>query len=143
MKRSTADAEKWRPLLEHLSNPGKARKPVTGSGIAANACPQRRFTEGDLAELIRRYEASESTKQLAASMGWSRHATAHQLKKAGITIGEYQSPTADQVDEIVRLYDSGLSMARVGERVGFSARSVMKYLLERGVATRDTHGRSR
>lgn len=46
-----------------------------------------------------------------------------------------------QVDEAVRLYEEGLSLARLGERIGASARTVQLRLSERGVAMRDTHGR--
>lgn len=46
-----------------------------------------------------------------------------------------------QVDEAVRLYASGLSLARVGERLGFSARTIRTMILRRDIKTRDPHGR--
>jgi len=64
------------------------------------------------------------------------------LKLAGVTM-RHQPTTIRQVDEIVRLYESGLSMAKVAEQVGVSARTVFNYLREIGVQTRDAHGRAR
>ncbi len=55
----------------------------------------------------------------------------------------YSPPTEAQIDEMVRLYESGLSLERIGKRVGFTAHTVLTYLRERGVRTRDTHGRAR
>ena len=48
-----------------------------------------------------------------------------------------------QINEAVQLYASGLSLARIGERLGFSARTIQSRLRERGVCFRDTHGRER
>jgi len=47
-----------------------------------------------------------------------------------------------QVDEAVRLYEEGWSLAWVGERIGVTARTVQLRLREAGVRMRDTHGRS-
>jgi hypothetical protein len=44
---------------------------------------------------------------------------------------------------MVRLYESGLSLAAVGKRVGKSVGTVKGYVIERGVQTRDRHGRVR
>lgn len=45
-----------------------------------------------------------------------------------------------QVREMVRLYESGLSLVRVGERVGFSDKTVHRYLRDRGVRMREGYG---
>ena len=47
-----------------------------------------------------------------------------------------------QVDAI-RLYNSGWSLARVGEHLSVDPTTVLNRLRERGMPTRDTHGRSR
>lgn len=51
--------------------------------------------------------------------------------------------TTDQANEAVRLYQSGLSIVKVGDRLGLSARTIFSILDERGVETRDIHGRNR
>lgn len=48
-----------------------------------------------------------------------------------------------QIDEAVQLYGSGLSLARIGERLGFSPTTVRSQLPRRGVRLRDPHGRER
>jgi len=45
------------------------------------------------------------------------------------------------VDEAIRLYGQGLSLKKVG-RLGVDAATIRKYLLLRGVRTRDSHGRT-
>jgi hypothetical protein len=48
-----------------------------------------------------------------------------------------------QVDEAIHLYRLGWSLARVGEHLGVDPTTVLNRLQERGVRTRDTHGRAR
>jgi hypothetical protein len=50
---------------------------------------------------------------------------------------------ADQVDDAIRLYTSGLSLARVGEHLRVDPTTVLNRLRERGVTTRDAQGRPR
>lgn len=47
--------------------------------------------------------------------------------------------TDEQIREAVRLYEAGLSLARVGVIIGASARTVQLRLRQHGVATRDAH----
>lgn len=51
------------------------------------------------------------------------------LRRSGHT------PTDAEVDEMVQLYESGLSLAKVGQRLG--------HLGYRGVQMRDVHGQER
>ncbi|WP_297537464.1 helix-turn-helix domain-containing protein [Amycolatopsis sp.] len=46
----------------------------------------------------------------------------------------------DQVEDAVRLYDQGWSLARIGEQMDVTADTVRKRLLERGVIMRDPPG---
>jgi hypothetical protein len=49
----------------------------------------------------------------------------------------------DQVDDAIHLYKLGWSLARVGEHLNVDHTTVLTKLRERGVPTRDTHGRPR
>ncbi|MGH4007488.1 MAG: hypothetical protein ACRDTH_04860 [Pseudonocardiaceae bacterium] len=49
----------------------------------------------------------------------------------------------EQVDEAVRLYESGWSLAWIGQRLGINGTTVLNRLWERGVRTRDAQGRER
>ncbi|MBF6177715.1 helix-turn-helix domain-containing protein [Nocardia otitidiscaviarum] len=64
------------------------------------------------------------------------------LRDAGVAIRN-QGLSDEQVGDATRLYESGLSLARIGERFGVDASTVHKALVRRGVPMRDTHGRER
>jgi transposase-like protein len=100
------------------------------------------LTPDDLKQVAERYNAGATVYELAAEFGCHRATIAERLKLAGVAM-RHQPTTIEQVDEIVRLYESGLSMVKVAEQVGVSARTVFNYLREKGVPTRDAHGRAR
>jgi hypothetical protein len=54
-----------------------------------------------------------------------------------------QSPSEVVIDEMERLYGTGLSLAKVGQGLGFTPGTVHRHLRLRGVQFRDTHGRWR
>lgn len=80
--------------------------------------------------------------ELATDLGCNRTTVAARLKKAGIMM-RLQPSSKEGVHEMVCLYQSGLSLADVGFQVGTSAGTVLRYLSDHGVGTRDTHGRKR
>lgn len=88
-----------------------------------------------------RYEEGATVYELAADFGCNRTTVAARLKKAGIVM-RLQPSSKEVVREMVRLYQSGLSLADVGLQVGTSAGTVLRYISDRGVKTRDTHGRA-
>ena len=49
----------------------------------------------------------------------------------------------ETVEQMARLYESGLSLARVGHEVDADAATVRRQLLARGVSMRDTHDQER
>jgi hypothetical protein len=49
----------------------------------------------------------------------------------------------DQVDDAIRLYDSGWSLARIGDHLSINPTTVLNRLRAHGIPTRDTHGRPR
>lgn len=72
--------------------------------------------------------------------GISRHTVSERLKKGGVTM-RGQSPGYELIDSMVGLYESGLSLASVGNRVGTSPGTLRHYLLTREIQMRDSHGR--
>jgi lambda repressor-like predicted transcriptional regulator len=100
------------------------------------------LTPDDLKQVAKRYNAGATVYELAVEFGCHRATIAERLKLAGVSM-RHQPTTARQVDEIVRLYELGLSMVKVAEQVGVSPRTVFNYLRDRGVQTRDPHGRER
>jgi hypothetical protein len=49
----------------------------------------------------------------------------------------------EQIDEAVRLYEAGWSLARIGDRMEVDDMTVLHRLRDRGVKTRDPQGRER
>lgn len=99
-----------------------------------------RLTDAERLRLADGYRRGAIVYELAGQFHIDRRTVSLQPKRAGISMRR-QSPTDDQVDEMVRLYKSGLSLVRVGEQVGYDAATVRTYITSRGVRTRDSHGR--
>ncbi|MDA8277536.1 MAG: hypothetical protein M0Z45_05000 [Actinomycetota bacterium] len=55
----------------------------------------------------------------------------------------HQPPKATMIDEMVLLYTSGLSLVRVGDKVGVNAATVANHLRDRGVEMRPAKRRHR
>jgi hypothetical protein len=51
--------------------------------------------------------------------------------------------TGEQIDDAVRLYEAGQSLAKIGAELGVEAGTVRRALMKRGIRLRDTHGRRR
>ena len=64
----------------------------------------------------------------------SSHLKANQIKMRRL------SPTEEQIDRMVKLYESGLSLLDVGRKLNMSATTVLRHLQQRGIKTRDPHG---
>jgi len=140
---STADTNKWATLLEKRdSTPKLESTNVDYERIGPIMQRQRRLSKAQALLMAKRYQAGATVYQLAKEFGISRHTVSARLKKAGITMRQ-QSPGDKLIDLMVRLYESGLSLAMVGNRVGASPGTVRRYLLIHGVQMRDSHGRKR
>ncbi len=142
---SEADSNKWNKLVAHLSKPQAT--PVVEGGVALAAQPgskqiQRRFTEAEELLVIADYKAGGTVYSLAAKHGCHRTTISRILRSSKIRLANSPTDPAT-VDEIVRLYESGLSMSKVAQRVGVSAKTVLNVLRKRRIPTRDAHGRKR
>ena len=89
-----------------------------------------------------RYQAGERVTDIAQALSINKVTVIDHLNRAGVE-RRPRGMSEMQTNEAVQLYASGLSLARIGERLGFSARTVQSRLRERGVHFRDTHGRER
>lgn len=62
------------------------------------------------------------------------------LQRAGVTPARYAGFQEDEMATARELYESGLSLAAVGERLGADASTIRRYLAEAGVPIRPRRG---
>ena len=84
--------------------------------------------------------AGDTVYQLAEQFGVDRRTVSVRLKDRGISLRR-QPPATAMIDEMVRLYATGLSAVKVGALIGVSADTVLNCLSNRGVRRRDPHRR--
>lgn len=90
--------------------------------------------------MVADYGAGQTMREIGQRHQVSRARVGRILREQGVE-NRMRPPTSSEIDEMVRLYGSGLSLERVSGRVGFDAHTVRKYLLLREVRIRDAHGR--
>lgn len=88
------------------------------------------------------YRSGASMKELARVFGVHRTTIRAALDRQGAPVREH-AITSAQVATAARLYESGLSLAVVGEKLGFNAQTIATHLRRAGVSLRDPHGRAR
>jgi DNA-binding CsgD family transcriptional regulator len=144
---STADANKWASLMAR-----EAWAPRSGATtpLSAPVCQevrelrhqQRKLTKSQTERLVARYHEGATVYQLADEFRIQRQTVSKQLKKLGVSM-RLQRPSDEVIAEMVRLYLSGMSLVTVGSQLRLSSGTVLRYIREQGIQTRDTHGRSR
>lgn len=104
--------------------------------LPARRQTQLRLDEHHQAEIVRRYQAGESTKSIALSMAITRNTVSAILERRGVP-RRYRILDAEHVEQARQLYESeGLSLAAVGDHLGVNARTVQSVLREAGVQMR-------
>jgi lambda repressor-like predicted transcriptional regulator len=140
---STADTNKWSTLLEKRHRISELKvTAVEYERTGPILQRQRRLTDTQALMLGDRYSEGATVYELAKEFDIRRATVSERLKKVGVSM-RCQPPGNELINSMVGLYESGLSLAAVGDRVGTSARTVHRYLLIRGVQMRDFHGRKR
>jgi hypothetical protein len=126
-------------LLKKLPKPGtpvpkrpKRRKPGTA----------RQLDVEQTQELIAAYRAGSTVYQLGDQFGIDRRTVGKILTRNGVQT-KHPGLTAVDIDHAAQLYVDGWSLARIGERLGVTATTVHRRLLERSVTMRSTNGRTR
>jgi hypothetical protein len=100
---------------------------------------KRFLTAEDVADIVQRYEAGETTQQIGNRYGVSKTRVATVLRERGITLRR-QGLTDEQVAEAVTLYSAGKSLAWLGARCGVSHTTVAAALRRQGVQLRTRPG---
>jgi len=144
---SEADSKKWLSLLHHQASAeivGDEHAPVVSELPATKRRKQSqtRLTHQQKRELVDSYLEGATTYELAAQYGCHRNTVSNVLKDRGVAL-RCESMTESQIDQAVIHYEGGLSLARVGNELGFDDGTIRHRLIERGVYMRDSHGRAR
>jgi DNA-directed RNA polymerase specialized sigma24 family protein len=140
---STADTNKWSTLLNrnlYGQMTASTNTHVERSGPIRQR--QRRLSEVQVQQMTTRYLEGASVYELSVEFDICRSKVSERLKVNGVRM-RLSPPSDQEICEMVRLYESGLSLAAVGERVGKSVGTVKRHVVEYGVHMRDTHGRLR
>lgn len=89
--------------------------------------------------MIERYEAGETSTALAQAYGVAK-STILGILRANSVVVRRQPLTAEQVSEAARLYESGLSLSQVAERVKVNQETMRVAILDAGVMLRPPTG---
>jgi len=102
----------------------------------------RQLDADQVQELIVGYRGGATVYELGDRFGIERRTVSRILGRHGVLMRR-RGLSPEQVDDAVHLYGLGWSLARVGRHLTVEHSTVLAKLRERGVPTRDTHGRPR
>jgi DNA-binding CsgD family transcriptional regulator len=100
------------------------------------------LTEAQMQDLAASYLCGATTVELATQYDIHHTTVSKYLKKRGIAI-RLKALTEKDVALAIELYRSGLSSAKVAERIGRAPNTIRAQLLAAGVKMRDVRGRDR
>jgi len=100
------------------------------------------LTASEVEQLVVAYRLGATVYELADRYGCRRTTISAHLKRTGVTL-RLRSPTPAEINEAIRLYQAGQSLAAVGRTLGFSTKTIHGALIACGVPRRDSQGRMR
>lgn len=100
---------------------------------------KRFLTITDTADIAARYQAGETTQQIATRHGISKTRVATILREKSIVIRR-QGLTTEQITEAANLYAAGHSLAQIGSRFGISHTTVAAAFRKQGIKLRPRRG---
>jgi DNA-directed RNA polymerase specialized sigma24 family protein len=124
--------EKLQELLELVPSRGSPAPRRTRQA-------QRRLQEAEAKELVAGYVAGSTVYELADQFGVHRHTVSEILERHGVA-RRHQRLSPEQLDLVCTLYESGLSLTKVGNRLGRPAETVRQALIKAGVEIRPRNG---
>jgi predicted HTH domain antitoxin len=105
------------------------------SAVSRLQQPQRHLRDDEISLLVASYRSGSTIAELAAQLECDRKTVMRYLKLQCVEM-RIRRLTEVQIDEAVRLYESGMSLAKVGRLIGAVPKTVRSRLLERGVQLR-------
>ena len=116
----------------------QARPPLLAQD-APKPRSKRFLTTENVADIVARYEAGETTQQIGTRYGISKTRVANVLCEQGVAIRR-QGLSDVQVDEAATLYTAGKSLAWLGAHYGVSHTTVATALRRQGLQLRRRPG---
>jgi hypothetical protein len=126
-------------LLQKLPDPSTPVPPPVDRPKPGRA---RQLDTDQTQALVQSYLAGTTTYELGARFGIDRRTVSNILHRHGVQMRR-RGLSPDQVVDAIHLYKLGWSLARVGEHLDVDHTTVLTKLRERGIPTRDSHGRPR
>jgi hypothetical protein len=124
---TNAQVEALETLLRRLPDPTVPAPPSADRPKPGRA---RQFDADQLHALIQGYTAGATTYELGDRFGIDRRTVSAILHRHGVQ-RRRRGLSPDQVDDAIRLYDSGWSLARIGEHLSVDPTTVLNRLRER------------
>ncbi|MBB5153652.1 hypothetical protein [Saccharopolyspora phatthalungensis] len=93
-------------------------------------------------QLIEGYKSGATVYELGDQFGIERRTVSAILHRHGVPMRR-RGLSEEQIDDAVRLYNQGWSLARIAARMDVAAGTVRQRLHERDVPIRDTQGQPR
>ena len=112
---------------------GQGRDRVSRRPVPSLGQKQTRLIESERSALVERYLIGESANALAVEFGIDRRTATRIIRSAG---AEVRYRVDADLEAARSLYESGLSLTRVGEQLGVSAGTVLNLLRRAGISTR-------
>jgi len=136
---TNAQVEALETLLRQLPGP---TAPAPASADRPKPGRARQLDANQVQALIQGYTSGATTYELGDRLGIDRRTASAILRRHSVDMRR-RGLSPDQADDAIRLYNTGWSLARIGEHLSVDPTTVLNQLRERGVPTRDTHGRPR
>lgn len=100
------------------------------------------LNEAQLREAEAKYLAGATLHEAVAPYGISHVRLGTHLRHRGNKV-RGGSPTEAEIDQMIRRYERGESLAGIGRALDYQPDTVRNRLMKRGVQSRDTHARTR
>jgi len=121
------------PAAERKKCPLWITPPVEPQQIEGG--PERRNKGGEKLHIFEQLERSVRVRLSGCRFGVARQTVSAVLERHGVA-RRYRILTPQDIDAVVRLYESGLSLAAVGARLGVNASTILCALRATGVQMR-------
>ncbi|WP_153414793.1 helix-turn-helix domain-containing protein [Nocardia macrotermitis] len=116
--------------------------PVSPPVVRPKPGRARQLDLNQVQALIAGYKSGETVYQLGTRYGIARQTVSEILHRHEVPMRR-RGLSTEQTDDAIHLYNLGWSLARVGRHLGVDSTTVLAKLRQRGVPTRDAHGRPR